>query len=171
MTKTMSERKPRTPAAELQSYMSKVDPGKQKLFREVRTSLRKRLPTANELAYDYGKFFVVSYSPTDQGIDSILSIAARPDGVRLYVSNGPTLPDPKRILRGSGKQARYFEMSAMSDLKRPEVEALIAAVIDRASAKMPATQSGALMIRGRGSRPSRRPASKKKGKNPSGKRT
>jgi hypothetical protein len=169
--KTMKpDRKPaRRPAAELQSYMSKVAPGPQRLFRAVRAVFRKRLPSANELAYDYGKFFVVSYSPTEQGIESILSIAARPDGLRLYFSNGPTLPDPKRILQGSGKQARYVEVNAVSDLKRPEVEALIAAVIDLAIAKMPATKSGALMIKGRGAKPSRRPASKKK-KGPSGKR-
>jgi hypothetical protein len=163
MTRMMSERKPRTPAVELASYMNKVGPGTQRLFRAVRAVLRKRLPTANELAYDYGKFFVVSYSPTEQGIESILSVAARPDGLRLYFSNGPTLPDPNRILQGSGKQARYVEVNAVSDLKRPEVEALFAAVIDLASAKMPATESRSLMIKGRGAKPSRRPASKKKG--------
>jgi hypothetical protein len=160
----------RTPGAELQSYMSKVELGTQKLFRGVRAVLRKRLPSANELAYDYGKFFVVSYSPSKQGIESILSIAARPDGLRLYFSNGPTLPDPKRILQGSGKQARYIEVNAVSDMKRPEVEALMAAVIDLASDKMPATKSGALMIKGRGAKPSRRPASKKNGKSPLGRR-
>ncbi len=55
-----------------------------------------RLPTANELVYGYSSVFVISYSPTDKGIDGIVSIAARADRVELYFNHGPQLPDPKR---------------------------------------------------------------------------
>src|SRR5262245_40633159 len=97
------------PEAELRSYIERSDPKDQKLIRSVRTAMRKRFPTANELAYDYGKFIVISYSPTDRGIDSIVSVAARPDGLRLYLMHGPKLPDPKGLLLGSGKDTRYIE--------------------------------------------------------------
>jgi hypothetical protein len=62
----------RTPEAELRSYIDRLDPKDQKLARSVRAAIRKRLPTANELAYDYKTFFVIAYSPTDRGIDGIV---------------------------------------------------------------------------------------------------
>lgn len=43
----------REPEAELQSYIDRLDPKVQKLARAVRAAIRKRLPTPNELAYDY----------------------------------------------------------------------------------------------------------------------
>src|SRR3954471_351817 len=94
------DRRESTPEAQLRSYINRFDPKDQKLIRSVRAAVRKRFPTANELAYDYTKFFVIAYSPTDRGIDSIVSIAARVDGVRLYFMHGPQLPDPKKLLLG-----------------------------------------------------------------------
>jgi hypothetical protein len=67
---------------------------------------------------------VIAYLPTDRGIDSIVSIAVRDDGVRLYFMHGPQLPDPKRLLLGSGKQTRFVWVEAASDLAHPDVEAL-----------------------------------------------
>lgn len=74
--------------------------------------MRKRLPTANELLYDYKNFFVIAYSPTDHPTDGIVSIAARADGVRLYLMNGPRLPDPKKLLMGSGKETRFLRVES-----------------------------------------------------------
>jgi hypothetical protein len=43
-----------TPEAQLLSLIEKFDPKDQRLIRSVRSAVRKRLPTANELVYDYG---------------------------------------------------------------------------------------------------------------------
>ena len=66
----------RTPEAQLRAYIDKLDPKNQKLFRSVRAAVRKRFPTANELAYDYSYALVIGYSPADRGIDSIVAIRA-----------------------------------------------------------------------------------------------
>jgi hypothetical protein len=139
--------KQRTPEAELRSLITRFGPKDQKLIRSVRAAVRKRFPTANELAYDYSKFFVISYSPTDQGIDGIVAIAARPDGVRLYLMQGPQLPDPKKLLLGSGKQARYVVVEAAGRLAHPDVKALIAAAIDQAKTRLPSRGKGGLIIK------------------------
>lgn len=89
-----------TPEAELRSYIHRLDPKAQKLVRSVRAAMRKRFPTAHELAYDYSSHVVISYSATDRAIDSIVAIAGRADGVRLYLMHGPQLPDPKGLLLG-----------------------------------------------------------------------
>ena len=133
--------------ATLQSYIERLDPEIQKLARSVRVAVQKRLPTANELVYDYKTFVVISYSPTDRGIDGIVSIAARPDGVRLYLNPGPQLPDPKKLLQGKGKQARFVRLEAARDLTHPDIEALIDAAIDQAEIPLPSEGRGRLVIR------------------------
>jgi hypothetical protein len=136
-----------TAAAQLRSLMEKFDPKEQTLIRSVRTAVRKRLPAATELLYDYKTFFVIAYSPSDRPWESIASIAARPDGVRLYLTQGPQLPDPKKLLMGSGKQVRFIHVETASRLAHPDVEALIAAAIDRASVPLPSKGRGKLVDR------------------------
>jgi hypothetical protein len=76
-------RKP-TPEVQLRSFIDRFDPKDRKLIRSVRAAVRKRFPTANALAYDYYPSFVIAYSPTDRGIDAIVSVTARAAGVDLY---------------------------------------------------------------------------------------
>jgi hypothetical protein len=136
-----------SPEAQLRTLFEKFPPGEQELIHAIRTAVRKRLPTANELVYDYGTFFVIGYSPTQQPTDGIVSLAARPDGVRLYFMHGPKLPDPGKLLLGSGKQTRFIRIDSVSRVADPEVEALIAATIERAVVPLPATGGGSLVIR------------------------
>jgi len=142
-----TEPETQTPEAELRSYIARLDPDIQKLARSVRAALRKMFPTANELAYDYKTFVVIAYSPTDHGINGIASIAARPDGVRLYLSPGPQLPDPTKRLKGSGTQVRFIPIEAVSDLKEPDLQALITSAIERAPVPLPTVGRGKLIIR------------------------
>jgi hypothetical protein len=149
----------RTPEAQLRSFIDRFDPKDQKLMRSVRAALRKRFPTANELAYDYDHSVVIAYSPTDRGIDSIVSVTVRADGVRLYFMHGPQLPDPKGLLLGSGKQTRFVRVEAASQLAHPDVKALIAAASDQASVPLPSKGKGSLIIKSAAAkpRPRRRP--------------
>lgn len=148
-----------TPEAQLRSFIDRFDPQVQKLIRSVRAAVRKRFPTANELAYDYNNAVVISYSPTDRGIDGIVAISARATGVALYFNQGPQLADPKKLLRGSGKQTRFVPVDAAGQMKHPDVEAMIAAAIDQARVPLPSTGKGKVIIRGAAAkpRPARRP--------------
>ena len=136
-----------SPQARLQACMEKFDATKQKAIRAVRARMRKRLPAANELLYDYGRFFVLAYSMTEHPKDAIASIAARPDGVRLYLLHGPRLPDPQKLLRGSGTQVRYVVLEKPAMLASPEVEALLAAAIAFAGIETPKSKRGELVDR------------------------
>ena len=136
-----------SPDAQLKSLIGKFDAKEQTLIRAVRSALRKRLPTTNELIYDYGSFFVVGYSPSENGIESVVSFAARPDGLRLYFLNGPKLADPKKLLLGSASQVRYIPLEAASRVKHPDVEALIAAAIAKSKVRLPAKGGGKLITK------------------------
>jgi hypothetical protein len=137
-----------TPENQLRSFIARFDSEVQKLIRSVRAALRKRLPTATELAYDYKDSVVISYSPTDRGIEGIVAISARADGVALFFNQGHILPDPKKLLRGSGKQTRFVPVDAASQLAHPDMEAMIAAAIDHAAVPLPSKGKGKLIIRG-----------------------
>lgn len=137
-----------SPDAQLLFLLGMFDEEQQKLIRDVRTAVRKRLPTANELLYDYFTFFVITYSSSEHPLEGIVTIAARPDGVRLYLMHGGNpLPDPKKLLQGTAKQTRYVPVTSPKDLKNPDVESLIAATIDRARTPLPMEGDGRLIMR------------------------
>ena len=150
-----------TPESQLLFLIEKFDAKNQQLIRSVRAALRKRFPTANELAYDYNHSVVIAYSPSDRGIEAIVSISLLADGVRLYFMNGPQLPDPKRLLLGSAKQVRFVQVKSASELAHADVEALIAAAMDRAKVALPSEGRGKLIIRGAAAKPRARRGPKK----------
>jgi hypothetical protein len=135
-----------TPEAQLRSFSAKFDARNQALIRAVRRALRKRLPTATELVYDNYNFFVIGYSPTLRPSDAVLSIAAAANGVGLCFIQGARLPDPKKVLQGSGNQTRFIRLDSAAVLQRPEVESLISAALSRAK-PLPASGRGQLVIR------------------------
>ena len=75
-----------------------------------------------------------------------MAIAARADGVFLYLSHGPQLPDPKKLLQGSGKQTRFIRVDAADELGHPDVEALIVAAIEHATVPLPSKGKGKLIL-------------------------
>ena len=132
---------------QLESFIDKFEPKNRALIRAMRKALRKRLPTANELAYDNYNFFALGYCSTERPSDCILSVAAGANGVGLSFYHGASLPDPHKILHGSGSQNRFIRMESVETLGRPEVEALIAAAVAQAKAPLPASGVGKLIIR------------------------
>ncbi len=132
---------------QLESFIEKFDPANQTLIRSTRKTLRKRLPSANELVYDNYNFFVIGYCATERPSDCILSIAAAANGVGLSFYYGAALPDPHKLLLGSGKQNRFIRIESAATLARPEVDELIAAAVAQAKTPLPAGGKGQLIIR------------------------
>ncbi len=132
---------------QLAAFVGKFSPTDQRLIRAVRRALRQRFPTANELVYDNYNFFVIGYSPTERPSDAIISMAARANGVGLCFIHGAKLPDPKKVLQGSGNQTRFIRLESPQVLDRPEVKDLLAAAVARARAPLPASGRGKLIIR------------------------
>jgi len=146
--------------AQLKGFVAKFEPEHQKLIRAVRKALRKRFPTAFELAYDNYNFFVLGYGATPRPSDCIVSIAAGANGVGLCFIHGASLPDPKKILLGSGNQTRFIRIESVDVLSRPEVKALVAAAVARAKTPLRASGRVELIIRSVAAkqRPRQRPA-------------
>ncbi len=128
-------------------FIAKFKPEDQKLIRSVRRALRKRFPRAYELVYDYRKNFVISYSPVEYGAGSIVAMIADAKGVRLTFNQGPSLPDPHKILLGKTGQTRYIWLESAGVLRRPEVESLMTAAARKAKIPLPRSGHGGLIIK------------------------
>ena len=136
-----------SPEARVRGFIDKFDPDNRVLIRAVRKALRDRFPTAYELAYDNYNFFVLGYSPTERPSDAVVSMAAGANGVGLCFIRGASLPDPKRILLGSGNQTRFIRVPDARALARPEVRALLGAAVVQSSMPFRATGKPTLVIR------------------------
>jgi hypothetical protein len=135
------------PARQLAGFIAKFEPKLQTLIRSVRRRLRRKFPAAHELVYDNYNFFVIAYGPTERPSECTFSVAAAANGVGLCFLHGASLPDPKRILSGAGKQTRFLRLESAAVLDRPEVEALFKAALVAVKAPMPMTGRGKLIIR------------------------
>ena len=136
-----------SPSRQLATLIAKFDPEVAKLIRACRAEMRKLLPTAIELVYDNYNFFVIGYGPTERPSDCIVSLVAGANGVGLCFIHGAKLPDPRKILRGSGNQTRSIHLDSADVLARPEVEALIAAAIAQAKTPFRGDSRGKLIVR------------------------
>ena len=124
---TQSAAERRAAEAQLRTLIDEFAPAYLQLIGTMRRRLRKRLPTAHEVVYEYRNLgaVVISYSPNERGYEGVLAIRASANGVKLYFNQGKELPDPEKMLQGSGKQTRSIDVEGASTLARPEVARLI----------------------------------------------
>src|SRR5262245_49457359 len=99
---TQSAVERRSSEAQLRTLIEKFSPAQLRLVSTMRRSLRKRLATAHEVVYEYRDCFVISFSPNDRGYEGVLAIRGSAEGVKLYFTRGKELPDPAKLLQGSG---------------------------------------------------------------------
>lgn len=133
--------------AHVRGLIATFAPAYERLIGALRRALRKRLPTALEVVYEYRDCFVISYSPSERGYEGVLSLRASADGVRLYLNQGKGLPDPEKLLRGSGNQTRWIHIDGASTIAQPAVARLIDAALARNTVPFADTGRGAVLIR------------------------
>jgi hypothetical protein len=132
---------------QLRNFIHKFEPEHQAIIRAARKALRKRFPTATELAYDNYNFLVIGFGPNERPSDCIVSIAAAANGVGLCFIRGASLPDPAKVLLGSGKQTRFVRLPKAEVLQQRAVQTLLTVAADRAKTPLPESGRGRLIIR------------------------
>jgi len=147
LARRMSNAASNSAEEQLRSFIDKFEPKHRATIRAARKALRKRFPTANELAYDNYNFFVIGFGPSERPSDCFVSIAAAANGVGLCFIQGASLPDPAKILSGSGKQTRFVRLPSAAVLDQPEVHALLSVAAERAGVPLPGSGGGKLIIR------------------------
>ena len=136
-----------SPTKQIAGFIAKFDPEVARLIRQCRAEVRKLLPTAVELVYDNYNFLVFGFATTERASDALISIAAASNGVGLCFIHGASLPDPQRILLGSGKQTRFIRLPTIAPLRSPAVSALLRAAVSKAARPLPAKGGGYTVIK------------------------
>jgi hypothetical protein len=136
----------RAAEAEVRRLIAKFAPAHLRLANATRRWLRKRLPTAHEVVYEYRDWFVLSFSPSERGYEGVFAVRGDADGVRLYFNQGKGLPDPEKMLRGTS-QTRWVDLESASTLRRPAVEGLFEAALARNRVPFARIGRGPVVIR------------------------
>lgn len=121
-----------TPAQQLAAFLKKYDPKIASFARRILTKMRQRLPGATELVYDNYNALVIGFGPTDRASDAIFSIVLFPRWIILYFLQGAQLPDPDRLLKGSGSVGRHIRLETTATLDDPAVQSLMTSALYRA---------------------------------------
>src|SRR5256885_2336360 len=153
---TQSAAERRSAEAQLRALIAKFASAHLRLIGAMRRWLRKRLPTAHEGVYEYRDWFVISYSPNERGYEGVLAIRASANGVSLYFNHGKELPDPEKLLQGSGSHTRSIDVEGASTLARPEVARLIDEAIARNRVPFARAGRGSVVIRSASAKQRRR---------------
>lgn len=146
----------RSAETQLRALIVKFAPEHEKLVAAARRWLRKRLPTAFEVVYEYRDCFVVSVSPNEHGYAGVFAIRGSAEGVRLYFNRGKGLADPAKLLRGAGAQARFILLEGAATLGRPEVVRLVDAAIAKNRVPFARDGRGPVVIRAEAVKPRKR---------------
>jgi hypothetical protein len=136
-----------SPQAQLERFLDKYSPAVATLARACLAKMRARLPGAVQLVYDNYNALVIGFGPSERASEAVFSIALYPRWVTLFFLQGAGLPDPKRLLRGSGKVVRHIVLESAADFDRPDVQNLMATALKRAEPGIDLDAPGSLVIR------------------------
>lgn len=137
----------KSPEDQLTGFIAKYTPEIGALAQAILAKMRARLPGAIELVYDNYNALAIGFSPTERTSDAIFSIALFPRWVSLFFLHGANLPDPQKMLKGSGKAARHIVLRAASDLDKPAMEALIVSALESAAHALDGAGAGRIVIK------------------------
>ena len=117
---------------ELAGFIAKYTAEIGSLARSIRAEMRRRYPMANELVYDNYNALAIGFGPSEKTSEAIFSVALYPRWVSLFFLQARGLPDPHRLLKGSGNVARHVVLSSPDALHQPELQALMHEAVARA---------------------------------------
>ena len=137
-----------TPQQQFNAFLAKYSPELQKEGRAALAAMQRLVPGAVRLVYDNYNFLVVGYGPSERASDAVLSLAFAPRWFSLcFLQDGAKLPDPHKLLRGSGKVVRNVRLMSARELSTPPVRALITESLRRAAVPINPRGRGRMVIR------------------------
>jgi hypothetical protein len=118
----------RTPQTRtLKELLSPYPRDVQSLARAARALMMEVLPKVKETVDPAGPYITYGYEPGYKGVVSYITVSKQ--GVKLGVARGTSLPDPKKLLQGSGKANRHIVITSPEDLETPGLRPLVRAAL------------------------------------------
>jgi hypothetical protein len=151
-----------TPKQQLDTFLDRYSKEVAEAARRALRHMRHRVPGATELVYDNYNALGVGFGPGERASEVILSIVAYPRWVTLFFLQGARLPDPQKLLRGSGARVRHIVLTAPELIGSAAVDALIEQALRSAKVAIDPTRRRALVIKSISARQRpRRPTAKR----------
>lgn len=136
-----------SPQAQLDGFLDKYLPEIAAQARACLKILRTRMPGAVQFVYDNYNWLVIGFGPTERPSDAVFSLVILPLRMTLCFLQGAKVPDPLKLLQGSGNVVRNIRLAAPTDLNKPEIREIMAAAMESARVPFGARASGKLEIR------------------------
>jgi hypothetical protein len=138
---------PRTPRRQLDVLLDRYTDEVAAAMRKALRHLRRRLPGTTELVYDNYNALAVGFGPGNRASEVVVSIAAYPRWVTLFFLQGAGLPDPRKLLKGSGTRVRHIVLTSPEVLASADVDALLGAALRSAKVAIDPARKPALIIK------------------------
>ena len=106
-----------------EGILSKYDEGVSKLGFQLREFLLRELKQIIE--YPDGPANIIGYGYGPGYKQLLCTIIPSKKGIKLGFYKGSELPDPKKLLTGSGKVHRHVEIKSENDMKDPAIKKLV----------------------------------------------
>jgi hypothetical protein len=115
--------------SELEQFLAPYTPEVRELTWKLRTVIREVMPEAIEQLDPSAHLIGYGVDRTYKGL--ICGITLHKAHINLMFARGTELPDPDRLLIGTGKRARHIAIQQAADLEKPAVRALLVAALER----------------------------------------
>lgn len=136
-----------TPEKQLARFMSAYEPGIQTIAKQAITRMQALMPGATRLVYDNYNALVIAFSPSTRTSDCLFSVALYPRWVSVFFARGAEIPDPEKLLKGTGKTFRHIVLKSAKDLDLPAVRTLIRTGLAGRPAMVDPSEPGGLLIK------------------------
>jgi hypothetical protein len=111
----------------LKEMLAPYPPDVQSLARAARAFMMEVLPKVKETVDPTGPYITYAYESGYKDVVSYITVSKQ--GVKLGVARGTSLPDPKKLLQGSGKANRHVVIKTLDDLETPGLRQLVRAAL------------------------------------------
>lgn len=135
-----------TAQQQLDSFIDKFTPEIAIQTRRALAMVSARLPGATIMVYDNYNALAIGFGSTDNVSSIVCSVAVYPRWVSLFLTNGPTLPDPEGLLEGEGGTVRHIKLTG-ERLNDPAVWTLLKAAAASVALAIDPTREGRLIIK------------------------
>jgi hypothetical protein len=138
----------KTPEAELAGFIAKYTPEIAARAHAVLEEMRSLVPGAVELVYDNYNALGIGFSAGERMSEIVFSIVLYPRWVTLFFFGAAGYPDPKKLLKGTGKVVRHIVLEeGPKTLRQPAVKALLRHAMKVADPPFDPKKQGYIVIR------------------------
>ncbi|MEO8661542.1 MAG: DUF1801 domain-containing protein [Bryobacteraceae bacterium] len=127
------------PPPELLEFLKPYDEGIRQLALGLRAVVLEELSPSHENIYDAYNAVSIGYGSSPRLKDGICHIAVYSKHVNLGFNKGAQLPDPAKVLKGTGKWIRHITLKSIEDTGNPIVRKYLQNAKEQAGAPHPDT--------------------------------